>query len=70
MADKVNRTVFDSAGNRAGLAEYQSGESVGFIHGGTGLTAIGSTGQIIRVNSSANGLEYSSVINLISDQSH
>ena len=64
MADKVPiRTVFDSAGNRAGLAEYQSGESVGFIHGGTGLTAIGSAGQIIRVNSSANGLEYSSVIN-------
>ena len=64
MADKVPiRTVFDSAGNATGLAEYQSGESVGFIHGGTGLTAIGSAGQIIRVNSSANGLEYSSVIN-------
>jgi hypothetical protein len=64
MADKVPiRTVFDSAGNATGLAEYQSGESVGFIHGGTGLTAIGSAGQIIRVNSSANALEYSSTIN-------
>ena len=64
MADKVPiRTVFDSAGNATGLAEYQSGESVGFIHGGTGLTAIGSAGQIIRVNSSANALEYRSTIN-------
>jgi hypothetical protein len=64
MADKVPiRTVFDSGGNATGLAEYQSGESVGFIHGGTGLTAIGSAGQILKVNSSANGLEYSSVIN-------
>ena len=63
MADKVPiRTVFDSSGNATGLAEYQSGESVGFIHGGTGLTAIGTSGQILRVNSSANALEYTSTI--------
>ncbi len=59
MADKVPiRTVFDSSGNATGLAEYQSGETVGFVHGGTGLAAIGSAGQVLRVNSSANGLEY------------
>ena len=59
MADKVPiRTVFDGSGNATGLAEYQSGESVGFIHGGTGLTTIGTSGQILRVNDSANGLEY------------
>ena len=63
MADKVPiRTGFDSSGNATGLAEYQSGESVGFIHGGTGLTAIGTSGQILRVNSSANALEYTSTI--------
>ena len=63
MADKVPiRTVFDSSGNATGLAEYQSGESVGFIHGGTGLTAIETSGQILRVNSSANALEYTSTI--------
>ena len=63
MADKVPiRTVFDNSGNATGLAEYQSGESVGFIHGGTGLTAIGTSGQILRVNSSANALEYTSTI--------
>jgi len=63
MADKVPiRTVFDSSGNATGLAEYQSGESVGYIHGGTGLTAIGTSGQILRVNGSANALEYTSTI--------
>ena len=63
MADKVPiRTVFDGSGNATGLAEYQSGESVGFIHGGTGLTTIGTSGQILRVNGSANGLEYTSTI--------
>jgi formylmethanofuran dehydrogenase subunit C len=63
MADKVPiRTVFDGSGNATGLAEYQSGESVGFIHGGTGLTTIGTSGQILRVNGSANALEYTSTI--------
>jgi len=64
MADKVPiRTVFDSGGNATGLAEYQSGETVGFVHGGTGLATVGTAGQILRVNSGANGLEYSSTIN-------
>jgi len=63
MADKVPvRTVFDSSGNATGLAEYQSGESVGYIHGGTGLTAIGTSGQILRVNSGASAIEYTSTI--------
>ena len=59
MADKVPiRTVFDSSGNATGLAEYQSGETVGFVHGGTGLAAVGTAGQVLRVNAGANGLEY------------
>ena len=39
MTDKVPiRTVFDSSGNATGLAEFQSGETEGHAHGGTGVT--------------------------------
>ena len=55
MTDKVPiRTVFDSSGNATGLAEFQSGETVGHVHGGTGLSSLGSAGQVLRVNSSGN----------------
>lgn len=52
------RTVFDCSGNATGLAEFQTGEAVGYSHGGTGLTCLGSTGQYLRVNSGATGLEW------------
>tara|TARA_Y100001937_G_scaffold117315_1_gene170418 strand:+ start:302 stop:2224 length:1923 start_codon:yes stop_codon:yes gene_type:complete len=59
MADKVPiRTVFDSSGNATGLAEFQSGETVGFIHGGTGLSSLGSAGQVLKINASGNALEF------------
>ena len=59
MADKVPiRTVFDSSGNATGLAEFQSGETVGFIHGGTGLSSLGSAGQVVKVNTAGNALEF------------
>ena len=54
------RTVFDWSGNATGLAEFQTGEAVGYSHGGTGLTCLGSTGQYLRVNSGATGLEWAS----------
>jgi hypothetical protein len=54
------RTVFDCSGNATGLAEFQTGEAVGYSHGGTGLTCLGSTGQYLRVNSGATGLEWAS----------
>ena len=51
MTDKVPiRTVFDSSGNATGLAEFQSGETVGHVHGGTGLSSLGSAGKVLRVN--------------------
>jgi hypothetical protein len=54
------RTVFDSNGNASGLAEFQSGEAVGPLHGGTGLFTLGSSGSVLKVNSNATGLEWSS----------
>lgn len=54
------RTVFDANGNASGLAEFQSGEAVGPLHGGTGLFTLGSSGSILKVNSNATGLEWSS----------
>lgn len=52
------RTVFDSSNNATGLSEFQSGEFVDFTHGGTGLTSLGSSGQILQVNSLGTALEY------------
>lgn len=67
MADKVPiRTVFDSGGNATGLAEFQSGETVGFIHGGTGLSSLGTAGQFLQVNSGASALEFTSDLNISS----
>ena len=59
MTDKVPiRTVFDSSGNATGLAEFQSGETVGHIHGGTGLSSLGSAGQVLRVNGAGSAIEF------------
>lgn len=59
MTDKVPiRTVFDSSGNATGLAEFQSGETVGHIHGGTGLSSLGNAGQVLRVNGAGNAIEF------------
>jgi|TARA_B100001094_G_scaffold187156_1_gene181384 hypothetical protein len=56
------RTVFDGSGNATGLAEYQSGEFIGLTHGGLGASlSIGSAGQVLKVNSSANALEFGGV---------
>ena len=52
------RTVFDGNGEATGLAEFQSGESVGFSHGGTGLTFLGAPGQTLAVNANTDGLEW------------
>ena len=61
MAIKVPiRTVFDSSDNAIGLSEFQSGDAVGTTHGGTGLTSLGSAGQVLQVNSGGNGFEFGS----------
>ena len=55
------RTVFDEDGNATGLAEFQSGEFVNYIYGGTGLASLGSAGQVLKVNSGGTALEYGNV---------
>ena len=51
MAEKTPvRVVFNASNVATGLAEFQSGDAVGIAFGGTGLSAIGSAGQIIKVN--------------------
>ena len=34
------RTVYDGTGAAVGLAEYQNGEVIGFVHGGTGANTV------------------------------
>ena len=56
------RTVFDGDGNATGLAEFQSGEFIGLTHGGLGSSlSIGSSGQILKVNSGGTALEFGNV---------
>ena len=60
MADKTPvRVVFNASNVATGLAEFQSGDTVGTSFGGTGLSGIGSAGQIIKVNAAGNALEFS-----------
>ncbi len=62
MADKTPiRTVYTD-GVATGLAEYQSGETIGLTHGGLGASlSIGSAGQVLKVNSGASALEFGAV---------
>ena len=63
MADKKPiRTVFNSDNVATGLAEFQTGETVGLAHGGLGAAlSIGSAGQVIKVNSGGSALEFGAV---------
>jgi hypothetical protein len=71
MADKTPvRVVFNESNVATGLAEFQSGDTVGTAFGGTGLSSIGSAGQILKVNAAGNGLEFAaegdvSITNLV-----
>tara|TARA_A100001015_G_scaffold275665_1_gene333140 strand:+ start:2657 stop:6121 length:3465 start_codon:yes stop_codon:yes gene_type:complete len=59
MADKTPvRVVFNSSNVATGMAEFQSGETVPVANGGTGLSSIGSAGQILKVNAAGSGLEF------------
>ena len=71
MADKTPvRVVFNNDNVATGLAEFQSGETVGTSFGGTGLSSIGSAGQVLKVNAAGSGLEFAaegdvSITNLV-----
>ena len=59
MADKTPvRVVFNASSVATGMAEFQTGESVPVANGGTGLTAVGSAGQVLKVNGAGTGLEF------------
>ena len=61
MADKTPvRVVFNASNVATGMAEFQSGDTVPISHGGTGLSAIGSAGQLLKVNAAGNALEFAS----------
>ena len=54
------RTVYTN-NVATGLAEFQSGEFIDYQVGGTGVTALGSAGQVLKVNSGASALEWGGV---------
>ena len=54
------RTVYTGA-NATGLAEFQTGEFIDYQVGGTGVTALGTAGQVLKVNSGASALEWGGV---------
>ena len=59
MADKTPvRVVFNASNVATGMAEFQTGESVPVVNGGTGLTAVGGAGQVLKVNAAGNALEF------------
>ena len=71
MADKTPvRVVFNSSNVATGMAEFQSGETIATSHGGTGLSTIGTAGQVLKVNAAGSGLEFAaegdvSITNLV-----
>ena len=66
MADKVPiRAVFDGT-TATGLAEFQSGDTVGLTYGGLGASlSLGSAGQLLKVNSGGTAVEFGSTVELL-----
>ena len=59
MADKTPvRVVFNASNVATGLAEFQSGETVPVSNGGTGISSIGSAGQVLKVNQAGDALVF------------
>ena len=62
MADKTPIRAVFTGSTATGLAEFQSGDTLGLTHGGLGASlSIGSAGQVLKVNSGASALEFGSV---------
>jgi hypothetical protein len=62
MVDKTPiRLVLDGSNNPTGIAEYQSGETIPVISGGTGLSSLGTAGFFLRTNEAGTALEYAQV---------
>ena len=50
MAAKIPIRTVDTGSTATGLAEFQSGEFMDYGVGGTGLTSLGTAGQVLKVN--------------------
>ena len=61
MADKTPVKATFTGSNVRGLAEFQTSDTIAVADGGTGLGSLGSAGQVLKVNSSGNALEYGNV---------
>ena len=61
MANKTPVKATFTGSNVTGLAEFQTSDTIAIVDGGTGLGAVGSAGQVLKVNSSGNALEYGAV---------
>ena len=61
MADKTPVKATFTGSNVTGLAEFQTSDTIAVADGGTGLGSLGSAGQVLKVNSSGNALEYGAV---------
>ena len=51
------RTVYTGS-SATGLSEFQSGEFIDYVVGGTGLVALGTAGQVLATNSGATAMEW------------
>jgi hypothetical protein len=58
MANKTPVKATFTGSDVTGLAEFQTSDTIAVTDGGTGLGALGSAGEILRVNSGGNALEY------------
>ena len=61
MANKTPVKATFTGSDVTGLAEFQTSDTIAIADGGTGLGAVGSAGQVLKVNSSGNALEYGAV---------
>jgi len=61
MANKTPVKATFSGSNVTGLAEFQTSDTIAVADGGTGLGSLGSAGQVLKVNSAGNALEYGAV---------
>lgn len=61
MAAKTPVKATFTGSDVTGLAEFVSGDFIDYSVGGTGLSSLGSAGQVLKVNSGGTALEYGNV---------
>jgi hypothetical protein len=61
MASKTPVKATFTGSDVTGLAEFQTADFIAIADGGTGLSSVGSAGQVLKVNSGGTALEYGAV---------